>query len=75
MTYRYDLKTNKKDTLFFEYYYNDLELTYTGVFAVIVIIVLGIASIGIFCWNITNLLEWIFIPEIPFVKEIADLIK
>lgn len=68
-------KTNKKDTLFFEYYYNGLELTYTGAFAVVVTVVLCIASIVILCCNISSLLEWIFIPEVPFVKEIADLIK
>ena len=70
-----ETKTNKKDTLFFEYYSDGLEITLVGAFAVFVVVVLCIASIGIFCYNITNLLEWIFIPEVPFVKEIADLIK
>lgn len=70
-----ETKTNKKDTLFFEYYSDGLGITLVGAFAVFVVVVLCIASIGIFCYNITNLLEWIFIPEVPFVKEIADLIK
>lgn len=70
-----ETKTNQKDTLFFEYYSDGLGTTFVGAFAVAVAVVLCIASIVIFCCNITNLLEWIFIPEVPFVKEIADLIK
>ena len=70
-----ETKANEKDTLFFEYYSDGVKSTLKGDAVFAVIFFLCIASIVIFCYNADNLLEWIFIPEVPFVKEIADLIK
>lgn len=67
-------KANEEDTLFWEECCG-IEPTGIGMFALAFLFILCIASIVILCCNISSLLEWIFIPEVPFVKEIADLIK
>ena len=66
---------NRKDTFFWEYYSSGSWFSGVGMFIAVVIIACSVFGIILLGYNIPNLLEWIFIPEIPFVKEIADLIK
>lgn len=66
---------NKKDTFLWEHYSTGSCLSEGGMFIVIVIIACSVFGIVVLGCSIPNLLEWIFIPEVPFVKEIADLIK
>ena len=70
-------KANKKNTLFWEHssYCSDMFISGMGIFAVGIIVACSVFGIALLGAAFTNLLEWIFIPEVSFVKEIADLIK
>ena len=45
-----------------------------GAVAISVAIVCGVFAVPIIGCNISSLIQWIIVPEIPFVKEIASLL-
>ncbi len=62
---------SKTDNLWWEY---DFGPTLLGAFIIAAIIVSTIATLVFTLCGMSNLIEWIIIPEIPFAKEIASLL-
>lgn len=60
------------DNIWWEY---DWGLSGFGVFVAVAIVICAIAAIITILCEVSSLIEWIIIPEVPFVKEITYLIS
>ena len=66
---------DKINILFWERGYSSIEPTFFGVWVIVLTIGLCIAGVVLIFCNIMSLLQWIIIPEVPFVREITTLIN
>lgn len=71
--------TTEKDTLFWCTYVHwgsrETEMECFGYIATVVAIMSAIGGIIALCVGVHNLIEWIIVPEVPFVREIMSLIN
>ena len=65
---------SNKDNILWDVYNRSIEPTNFGFIVSIIAVISAVAGIIIFGANLTNLIEWIIIPEVEFVKEIAYLV-
>ena len=71
--------TTEKDTLFWHTYVHwgsrETEMECFGYIATVVAIMSAVGGIVALCVGVHNLIEWIIVPEVPFVREIMSLIN
>jgi hypothetical protein len=65
----------KKDTFWWDYYSYGAEAGFGAVFGFVFGSIFVIISIAMFCFGVSELLKWCFVPEFQLVEKISYLIS